>query len=202
MLDARARWARPKCWLEMSASVQWVAMRTTARRWSTSLCRSETVPTPGTSRTAIVARSAPRRRRRSAPARGHGGEAVVEGGAAKPVAVADLDRRHAGAGQGGTPCRDLVLAELVGDGVAPSRRVVSDDQEFLAHAGIGPLYRHWIRWETLAGALRRRGHDVEVARVPGAGSRRRRGHLEQHGDPAGDRPHGGPGGSSRTAGPR
>ena len=47
--------ASPKCWIETSASVQWVAIRATEAPASRALRRSSMVPMPGTSRTAILA---------------------------------------------------------------------------------------------------------------------------------------------------
>jgi len=50
--------AAPKCWYEVSASVQCVATRTTVMPASLARLRSSTVPTPGSSRAAIFARLA------------------------------------------------------------------------------------------------------------------------------------------------
>ena len=47
--------ASPKCWIETSASVQWVAIRATEAPASLALRRSSIVPMPGTSRIAILA---------------------------------------------------------------------------------------------------------------------------------------------------
>jgi hypothetical protein len=47
--------ASPKCWIETSASVQWVAIRATEAPASRALRRSSIVPMPGTSSTAIIA---------------------------------------------------------------------------------------------------------------------------------------------------
>ena len=47
--------AMPKCWMDTSASVQWVAMRATEAPASRARRRSSIVPMPGTSRIAILA---------------------------------------------------------------------------------------------------------------------------------------------------
>ena len=47
--------AAAKCWTETSASVQWVAIRATDAPASRASRRSSTVPTPGSSSTAIRA---------------------------------------------------------------------------------------------------------------------------------------------------
>ncbi len=47
--------AAPKCWTDTSASVQWVAMRATAAPAWCAFFRSATVPTPGSSSTAMRA---------------------------------------------------------------------------------------------------------------------------------------------------
>ena len=105
--------ASPKCWMDTSASVQWVAILATDAPASRAPRRSSIVPMPGTSSTAIFAWVAS-----SAPGRDQldlvlAGEAVVERRAAQAVAVRDLDdldarrvqRVHGGA--------DLLLGELV-----------------------------------------------------------------------------------------
>ena len=50
--------ARPKCWTEMSASVQWVAIRQTDAPLSAAAWMSSARPTPGSMRNAIFARLA------------------------------------------------------------------------------------------------------------------------------------------------
>ena len=47
--------ASPKCWMDTSASVQWVAILATEAPASRELRRSSLVPMPGTSSTAILA---------------------------------------------------------------------------------------------------------------------------------------------------
>ncbi len=50
--------ARPKCWMDTSASVQWVAMRQICPPLSWAARMSSFVPTPGSMRKAIFARRA------------------------------------------------------------------------------------------------------------------------------------------------
>ena len=50
--------AAAKCWADTSASVQWVAIRATDAPASRACLRSSTVPTPGSSSTAIFAEAA------------------------------------------------------------------------------------------------------------------------------------------------
>ena len=55
--------ARPKCWIEVSASVQWVAIRQISPPLSWAARMSSLVPTPGSIRNAILrasSRSPPR----------------------------------------------------------------------------------------------------------------------------------------------
>ncbi len=47
--------AAPKCWIDTSASVQWVAMRATEAPAAWAFFSSCTVPRPGSMRTAILA---------------------------------------------------------------------------------------------------------------------------------------------------
>ena len=97
--------ASPKCWIEMSASVQCVAMRTIDTPRSATARMSSFVPTPGQHQRGdlgLAWRS--RRRLRSGRAR-RCGEPVLERRPAEAVAVGHLDDRHAGASSAATTAR-------------------------------------------------------------------------------------------------
>ena len=106
--------AAAKCWSETSASVQWVAIRATDAPASRAIRRSSTVPTPGSSSTAILALLGLVDGGGDQLDVVDGGEAVVERRAAKAVAVGDLDDLHAGAVQGVHDAAHLLLGEPVG----------------------------------------------------------------------------------------
>ncbi len=105
--------ASPKCWIETSASVQWVAIRQIDAAVVLRLLD-----------VLLGAHAGQHQERDLGLLRRLGGELdqfllggfgepVVEGGAAETVTVGDLDDRHTGGVEGGDDGADLVLGELV-----------------------------------------------------------------------------------------
>ena len=163
--------ARPKCWMDTSASVQWVAIRPPSRRLAG---------------VAQVAGADARHEQHGDLGLGgllhrgrdqrdlvHPREPVVEGGPAQAVAVSDLDDLHAGRVQRVHGRADLLLGELVRHRVAAvAQRGVGDAQVVrwgVAEAAgvITPPPLGPDLGDELADAGGRRGHDVQVAGVLG-----------------------------------
>ena len=118
--------ASPKCWIETSASVQWVAIRQIWPPLSCASRMSSLVPTPGSIRNAILASLRGLGRDLDELLLGGLGEPVVEAGPAEAVAVGHLDHRHAGGVERLDDVAHLLRGELVALVVRP-----------VAQAGVG-----------------------------------------------------------------
>ena len=98
--------------------MQWVATRAT---WAPTPCTSRrlsTVPRPGSTSTAIFARLTALTAASTNWTSVRSAESVVEGRSGQPVAVRHLDDLQAGVVQRAGDLDDVVLGELVPDGVA------------------------------------------------------------------------------------
>ena len=105
--------ASPKCWIDTSASVQWVAIRQIEPPLFCASLMSSLVPTPGSIRNAILDFLGRLGRELDQLLLGRLGEPVVEARPAEPVAVGDLDDRHARGVQRRDDRADFVLGELM-----------------------------------------------------------------------------------------
>ncbi len=105
--------ASPKCWIDTSASVQWVAIRQMEPPLFCAVLMSSLVPTPRQHQEGDLGFLGGLRRELDELLLGRLGEAVVEARPAEAVAVGDLDDRNAGGVQRRDDRLHFVLGELV-----------------------------------------------------------------------------------------
>ncbi len=119
--------ASPKCWMDTSASVQWVAIRQIDPPLFCASLMSSLVPTPGQHQERDLGLLGGLGRELDQLLLGRLGEAVVEARPAEPVAVGHLDDRHAGGVQRRDDGVHFLLGELVTLVVRPvAQRRVGD----------------------------------------------------------------------------
>lgn len=135
------------CWVEMSASVQWVATRTDARQQRGGRDRLRYHAGDGLDPLPV----------------GVGADAVIDAGAGRAVTVGDLDGGHAGRVQGGRDGAGL----LDGVGVADGVHAVPEGDVLEVQAGHREA-TSTARWAAMRSVVRRRSSAATFSYAPSA----------------------------------